>query len=92
MRRRRVSDGKMLHLIRMWLKAPVEETDDRGHRRMSGGKKATRGTPQGGVAIDPQRHRGHNKAAVGVANKLARIVWSVWKSGRPFESRPQAIA
>src|ERR1700737_1544570 len=34
----------------MWLKAPVEETDERGHRRMSGGKKATRGTPQGGVA------------------------------------------
>jgi RNA-directed DNA polymerase len=47
---RRVSDGKMLHLIRMWLKAPVEETDERGHRRTSGGKKATRGTPQGGVA------------------------------------------
>jgi RNA-directed DNA polymerase len=47
---RRISDGKMLHLIHMWLKAPVEETDERGHRRMSGGKKATRGTPQGGVA------------------------------------------
>jgi RNA-directed DNA polymerase len=47
---RRVSDGKMLHLIRMWLKAPVEETDEQGHRRMSGGKKAMRGTPQGGVA------------------------------------------
>jgi RNA-directed DNA polymerase len=47
---RRISDGKMLHLIAMWLKAPVEDTDERGHRRMSGGKKATRGTPQGGVA------------------------------------------
>ena len=47
---RRISDGKMLRLIKMWLKAPVEETDERGHRRMSGGKKATRGTPQGGVA------------------------------------------
>jgi RNA-directed DNA polymerase len=46
---RRISDGKMLHLLKMWLKAPVEETDERGHRRMSGGKKATRGTPQGGV-------------------------------------------
>jgi RNA-directed DNA polymerase len=40
----------MLHLLKMWLKAPVEETDARGHRRMSGGKRATRGTPQGGVA------------------------------------------
>ena len=47
---RRVSDGKMLHLIKMWLKAPVEETDERGRRRLSGGKKASRGTPQGGVA------------------------------------------
>jgi len=47
---RRISDGKMLHLVKMWLKAPVEETDARGRRRMSGGKKATRGTPQGGVA------------------------------------------
>jgi RNA-directed DNA polymerase len=47
---RRISDGKMLHLIKTWLKAPVEETDERGHRRTSGGKRATRGTPQGGVA------------------------------------------
>jgi RNA-directed DNA polymerase len=47
---RRISDGRMLHLMKMWLKAPVEATDERGHRRMRGGKKATRGTPQGGVA------------------------------------------
>ena len=46
---RRISDGKMLHLLKMWLQAPVEETDERGGRRMSGGKKASRGTPQGGV-------------------------------------------
>jgi len=26
----------------------------------------------------------HNKAAVAVANKLARIVWAVWKHERPF--------
>ncbi len=45
----RISDGKMLHLIKMWLKVPVEERDERGNRRMSGGKKANRGTPQGGV-------------------------------------------
>jgi RNA-directed DNA polymerase len=47
---RRVSDGPMLRLIKQWLKAPVAETDEIGNRRMSGGKKATRGTPQGGVA------------------------------------------
>lgn len=46
---RRVSDGKMLRLVKMWLKAPIEETDDRGrrHRTRSGG--AGVGTPQGGV-------------------------------------------
>ena len=27
---------------------------------------------------------GHNKAAVAVANKLARIVWAFWKHERPF--------
>lgn len=46
---RRVSDGKVLHLIKMWLKSPVEETDENGRTRLTGGKKATRGTPQGGV-------------------------------------------
>mgnify|MGYP001333327623 CR=1 FL=1 len=47
---RRVVDRHVLHLIRMWLRAPVEEQDSDGKRRMSGGRKATRGTPQGGVA------------------------------------------
>ncbi|MEW6683935.1 MAG: group II intron reverse transcriptase/maturase [Nitrospirota bacterium] len=46
---RRVSDGKMLRLIKAWLQTPVEETDERGHRRMTGGKGSRRGTPQGGV-------------------------------------------
>ena len=44
---RRVSDGALLHLIKMWLKAPIEERNDRGkpNRRRAG----NRGTPQGGV-------------------------------------------
>jgi RNA-directed DNA polymerase len=46
---RRVSDAKMLRLIKAWLKTPVEETDDRGNRRMTGGKGSRMGTPQGGV-------------------------------------------
>jgi RNA-directed DNA polymerase len=46
---RRISDGRMLHLLKMWLKAPVAEADERGAQRIRGGKRATRGTPQGGV-------------------------------------------
>jgi RNA-directed DNA polymerase len=33
----------------MWLKTPIEERDDDGQRRMSGGRRSTCGTPQGGV-------------------------------------------
>jgi RNA-directed DNA polymerase len=47
---RRVADRNVLRLIKMWLRAPIEERDADGTRRMSGGKGNTRGTPQGGVA------------------------------------------
>jgi RNA-directed DNA polymerase len=46
---RRISDRKMLRLLKMWLKAPVAERTEGGGWRFSGGKRATRGTPQGGV-------------------------------------------
>jgi RNA-directed DNA polymerase len=46
---RRVADGSVLRLIRLWLKAPIEERDGDGKRRMIGGKRNKRGTPQGGV-------------------------------------------
>ena len=46
---RRIVDRQMLKLIKAWLKVPVEERDERGNRRMSGGKGSKMGTPQGGV-------------------------------------------
>jgi RNA-directed DNA polymerase len=46
---RRIVDRDMLRLMKMWLKVPVEERDENGKRRMSGGGKSTCGTPQGGV-------------------------------------------
>jgi RNA-directed DNA polymerase len=46
---RRIVDRYMLHLIKMWLKVPVEERDENGKRRLTGGKDNDRGTPQGGV-------------------------------------------
>ena len=46
---RRIVDKHMLHLIKMWLKVPVEERDENGKKRLTGGKDNDRGTPQGGV-------------------------------------------
>src|SRR6478735_11209725 len=42
---RRIADGAVLRLIKLWLKAPIEERDGDGKRRMSGGKSNARGTP-----------------------------------------------
>lgn len=41
---KRISDGNVIHLIKMWLKAPVIEDG-----KPKGGKKNDLGTPQGGV-------------------------------------------
>jgi RNA-directed DNA polymerase len=41
---KRISDKNVLHLIKMWLKAPVVEEG-----KIKGGKGNDRGTPQGGV-------------------------------------------
>ena len=47
---RRVSDSSLLHLVKMWLDAAVEETDERGvMHRTTRNKSEGRGTPQGGV-------------------------------------------
>jgi Reverse transcriptase (RNA-dependent DNA polymerase) len=46
---RRIVDRNLLHLIKMWWKAPVEERDENGKRRMTGGRSSRRGTPQGGI-------------------------------------------
>lgn len=45
---RRISDGRVLRLIKMWLETPVEEIDDRGRReRTTRNKDEGKGTPQG---------------------------------------------
>jgi RNA-directed DNA polymerase len=47
---RRIVDREVLRLIKMWLQAPVEERDENGKCRLTGGKDRHCGTPQGGVA------------------------------------------
>jgi group II intron reverse transcriptase/maturase len=45
---RRVSDGRVLALIKAWLEAPAEELDEGGHKqRTTRNKDEGRGTPQG---------------------------------------------
>src|ERR1700719_1387574 len=45
---RRIVDRRVLHLIKMWLDCPVEETDDRGRRtRTTEARDKRRGIPQG---------------------------------------------
>jgi len=45
---RRISDRRVLHLIKMWLDCPVEETDQRGRKiRTTEARDQRRGIPQG---------------------------------------------
>lgn len=43
-------------------------------------------------ALRLEQHRGHNKATIALANKLARIVWAVWKRDVEFTEQVQQAA
>ncbi len=45
-----------------------------------------------GWALEVERRRGRNRAAIAVANKLARIVWAVATRGVPYRSKPLDVA
>jgi transposase len=50
-------------------------------------KRAKHPAPLQAWALARQQARGHNKAAVALANKLARIAWAVEVRGRPYDGR-----
>ena len=77
---RRVVDKHMLHLVKVWLKVPVEERDEKGKKRLTGGRDNDRGTPQGGV-ISPL-----------LANLYMNRMWKGWKrTGRGERYRARIV-
>ena len=42
-------------------------------------------------AVELEKARGHNKAAVALANKMARMVWAVWYHDRDYQPAPAAV-
>jgi RNA-directed DNA polymerase len=80
---RRIVDKHMLHLIRMWLKVPVEERDDKGKKRLTGGKDSDRGTPQGGVISPLLANLYMNRMLKG---------WKQTKRGEQFQARIASYA
>jgi RNA-directed DNA polymerase len=75
---RRIVDGEVPRLLKMWLMAPVEERDENGKRRLTGGKDRHCGTPQGGVA-SPM-----------LANLYMNRLWKGWrktKRGEQFQAQ-----
>lgn len=63
----RISDGQILHLIKLWLKAPVVEVGEDGKSTVGGGKGNRQGTPQGGV-ISPL-----------LSNLYLHLMGRIWK-------------
>lgn len=78
---RRIVDRDVLHLIKMWLTAPVEEVQENGQSRWSGGAGTRSGTPQGGV-ISPL-----------LANIYLNRFLKYWRqTGRDVQFRARIVA
>lgn len=75
---RRIVDKHMLHLIKMWLKVPVEEKDEAGNKRLTGGRDNDRGTPQGGVVSPLLANLYMNRMLKG---------WRKTKRGEQYQAR-----
>ena len=66
---RRIVDRRVLHLIKMWLDTPVEETDDRGRKTRTTEARATREPARHSAGLTPLTTAGeplHAPVCVGV--------------------------
>lgn len=75
----RICDQSILHLLKMWLKAPVIEEKNGKKKYIGGGKQNRLGTPQGGV-ISPL-----------LANLYLHILDRIWERHRLAESMKSKI-
>jgi RNA-directed DNA polymerase len=75
---RRVVDRDMLCLIKAWLKVPVEERDEKGNRRLTGGRSRSCGTPQGGVVSPLLANLYMNRFLKG---------WRITQRGKQFKAQ-----
>jgi len=80
---RRIVDRDVLHLIKLWLTAPVEERDANGKRWLTGGKDHHCGTPQGGVCSPLLANVYMNRMLKG---------WKNTKRGEQFQARMVSYA
>ncbi len=80
---RRIVDKHVLHLLQMWLKVPVEETEEKGKKRWTGGKDNDRGTPQGGVVSPLLANLYMNRMLKG---------WRQTRRGEQFQARMVSYA
>ncbi len=57
---------------------------------LAAAKKYKKKDPLSVWALEVQQRRGHNRATVALANKMARIAWRVWRQDRDFWLERQA--
>lgn len=93
---RRVSDKAVLHLLKMWLVAPAEETDARGHaHRTTRNKDEGRGSPQGAPMTPPTKVQNSLLASCGDKRGEADAIGDadlVWLDSDTSHERPNDLA
>lgn len=75
---RRVCDRKILALLKLWLRAPVEERSETGKRKLTGSGGQGVGTPQGGV-ISP--------ILANVYMRRFLLAWEQWQLPKKLHAR-----